>query len=117
MCTTMIVPVRSLCKSFQACTVVVEGENAAILQREETTYHQLEACGNSLNENNVEAQAPDPISNEGESAQSSEGISNMECAVSGGLISVAIVEYNHQQPEICSINLKEVSEQQPVEPV
>ena len=117
MCIIVVVLVSNLCKSFQACTVVVEGENETNLQREETTCHQLEACGNSLNENNIEAQAPDPIGNEGESAQSSEGISNMEGAGSGGLTSVAIVEYNHQEPEFCSINLKEVPEQQPVEPV
>ena len=108
--------VSNLCKSFQACTVVVEGETATSLQGEETTFHQLETFSYSLNENNIEAQAPDLIGNERESAQSLEWTSNIEGEDSGGLTSIAI-ECNHQQPKICSINLKEVSEQQPVEPV
>lgn len=97
-----------------------EAENETSLQMQVTSCHQSDACNNILEENVIQEQAPDPIGNEGENEQTSEGVSTGADAYEitlGGTESVCVVEENHQQTEICSVNSKEVAVVQPVEPI
>lgn len=93
--------------------MIVEGEN----ERQETSCDHLVACSDTAKEHDIEEQAPDPRDNEGESVHSLKEAPSMEGIDSSGqALNPCMVETISPQMEIFSINIQEVSKEQPIDP-